>query len=245
MPRIAYFVPGPLSSSILGPRELDRRRSYLASLAFPETEVDVREATGGPESIESVAEECLAMPAILSAIPELESEGFDAVLIGCFDDPGLGGARELTRMPVIGPAQASCHLAAQLGDRFGILTVVEEVIPLLYRLMRSYGLQNHVTDIRAVDVPVLKLESQKKDVLDHLTLEGQAVLAAGADTLILGGMTLGFLDIAKSLEARLGVPVVDPVLASLKAAEGQLAMGARHSLRAYPPPRKKLVPVAV
>ncbi len=217
----------------------------MARLAFPGTEVDVREASGGPESIESAAEECLAMPAILAAIPTLEADGFDAVIIGCFDDPGLGAARELTRMPVIGPAQASCHLAAQLGDRFGILTVVDEVIPLLYRLMRTYGLENFVTDIRAVDVPVLKLRGQIKAVLDDLTLEGQAALNEGADTLILGCMTMGFLDIAKDLKARLGVPVVNPVLASLKAAECALAMNVRHSLRAYPPPRKELAPAAV
>jgi allantoin racemase len=217
----------------------------MSERTFPGTKVHVREAEGGPESIESVAEECLAMPAILSAIPALEADGFDAVIIGCFDDPGLSAAREITRIPIIGPAKASCHLAAALGDRFGILTVVDEVIPLLYRLMRTYGLQDFVTDIRAVDVPVLKLRRNKKAVLDDLTLEGQAAVKEGADTLVLGCMTMGFLDVAKDLETRLGVPVINPVLASLKAAESAVSMGAVHSMRAYPTPRKKLAAVPV
>ena len=37
--------------------------------------------------------------------------------------------------------------------------------------------------------------------------------------IVLGCMTMGFLDVARSLQERLHVPVVNPVLAGLKAAE--------------------------
>lgn len=243
--RIAYLVPGPLSSGPLGPSELVRRQEYLAERAFPGTEVEVREVTTGPASIESCVEECLALPEILGAIPELEADGFDAVIIGCFDDPGLAASRELTRIPVMGPAQASCHWAAQLGDRFAILTVVDEVIPLLRRLMRTYGLQNLTTDIRAVDVPVLELRHRTEAVLETLTVEGRTAMEGGADALILGCMTMGFLDVAEALERRLEIPVINPVLAGLKAAECAVSLGTTQSMRAYPAPRKGAMAVAV
>lgn len=238
--RVAYFAPGPLSATSLGPEELARRQSYLDNHTFEGTEVDVREASRGPSSLESAVEEVLAMPGIVQGVRDLEREGADAVIIGSFDDPGLAAARELVRIPVIGPAEASCHLAAQLGDRFGILTVVDEVIPLLRRLLRAYGLERLLGDIRAVHVPVLELRSRPAKVLASLTSEGERALEAGCDTLVLGGMTLGFLGVAGKLQERLGVPVIDPVLASLKMAETAVALQAVHSRRAYPSPRKEV-----
>lgn len=236
--RICYFIPGPLSRGPLGPEELDRRRAFLVEHAAASTETDVRDADSGPPSIESAAEESLAVPAILDAVPRLAEEGFDAVVIGCFGDPGLSAARELVDIPVVGPAQASAHLAAQLGNRFGILTVVDEVVPQLRRLMRYYGLEGLLADCRAVDVPVLELRDRRHEVLGTLERQGTASLEAGADALVLGCMTMGFLDVAADLGERLGAPVVNPVLAALKAAEATVACGLAPSRRAYPTPRK-------
>lgn len=236
--RIAYFVPGPLSRGVLGPTELDRRAAYLERHAAPGTTVSVRESPDGPASIESAVEEQRAVPGILNAMPGLEAEGFEAVIIGCFGDPGLAAARELVEIPVVGPAQSSGHLAAQLGERFAILTVVEEVVPALRRLMRAYGLETRLADVRAVDVPVLELRAREDEVLDGLARHGVASIEAGADTLVLGCMTMGFLDVARRLAERLGVPVVNPALAALAAAETLVATGLAPSRRAYPPPRK-------
>lgn len=238
--KILYFVPGPLSNSPFGPEELERRKAFLAERAFLGTEVEIREAERGPETIESCAEECFSLPEIMRAIPPLAEEGVDAAIIGCFDDPGLAGARELAEIPIIGPGLASCHWAAQLGDRFAIITVVDEVIPLLRRLMRIYGLGALVTDILAVEVPVLELKSQKEAVLDNLVVEGKAAIQRGADVIVLGCMTMGFLNVARALQDRLKVPVVNPVLAGLKAAESAVAMSISHSRRAYPTPRKRV-----
>ena len=188
--------------------------------------------------MESSAEEYLSVPGILRAAPELEAEGFDAVVIGCFGDPGLAPARELVSIPVIGPGQASALVAAQLGMRFGIITVVSEVIPAIRRQMRGYGLEGLVADIRAVDVPVLELRANREAVLDTMEVEACAALEQGADVLILGCMTMGFLDVARSLSERVGVPVVNPVYAALKCAETMVGSGLVHSSRAYPSPRK-------
>ncbi len=165
------------------------------------------------------------------------------MIIGCFGDPGLAPARELVDIPVIGPGQAGALAAAQLGQRFAIITVVDEVVPALHRQMRVYGLENFVADIRAVDVPVLELRERADEVLGTLELEAHAALQAGADTLVLGCMTMGFLDVARSLSQRLGVPVINPVLAALKAAESFAHAGLAPSKRAYPTPRKPIARV--
>ena len=236
--RIAYFIPGPLSRGPLGPAELERREEFLTERSFPGTEVVVQESASGPASIESTVEEALAVPGLIEAAPRLEREGFDALIIGCFGDPGLAAARELVGIPIVGPAQSSGHLAAQLGERFGVLTVVAEVVPSIRRMMRGYGLEGFLADVRAVDVPVLELRERADEVLATLEEEGDRALAAGADTLVLGCMTMGFLGVADALQDRLRIPVVNPVVASLKAAESAVASGLAPSARAYPTPRK-------
>ena len=237
---VTYFIPGPLSRGPLGFGELERRRAYLERHAAPGTTVAVEDSEEGPASIESSAEEALCVPSLLASAPRLESRGTNAIIVGCFGDPGLCAVREVTSIPVVGPGQASGHLAAQLGDRFAVLTVVDEVVPSVHRQFRGHGLERFVSEVRAVDVPVLELRSRRNEVLDTLDGEGHAAVANGADSIVLGCMTMGFLDVARDLQARLGVPVVNPVVAALKAAEGMVAAGLAPSVRAYPPPRKQL-----
>jgi allantoin racemase len=76
-------------------------------------------------------------------------------------------------------------------------------------------------------------------VLDKLEEVGRAALRDdGADLLVLGCMSMGFLGITDDLQKRLDVPVVNPVTAALKTAEAIVAMGLSHSKVAYPMPRK-------
>jgi len=236
--KLAYFLPGPLSRGPLGPEELVRREAYLNRHAFEGTVVEVRETSSGPSSIESSVEEALSVPGLIEAIPSLVDEGFDAVIVGCFGDPGLAAARELCEVPIVGPGQASGHLAAQLGDRFAVITVVVEVVPAIRRQMRLHGLEPVLSDVRAVDVPVLELRERADQVLATLENEARRLVAGGADALVLGCMTMGFLDVARTLQTRVGVPVVNPVLASLKLAETLASTGLSPSRRAFPAPRK-------
>ena len=87
-------------------------------------------------------------------------------------------------------------------------------------------------------MPVLELRERAEEVLEALESEARLALEAGADAFVLGCMTMGFLDVAKPLQARIGVPVVNPVLAALKTAESAIAMDVAHSRAAYPTPRK-------
>ena len=173
---VTYFIPGPMSRGPLGFGELDRRKAYLERQAAPGTVISVRESEEGPASIESAAEEYLAVPGLLAAAPVLESEGTNAIIVGCFGDPGLSAARELTGIPVVGPGQASGHLAAQLGSRFAVLTVVGEVVPAIRRQMRGHGLEGFLSEVRAVDVPVLELRERRDEVLGTLEHVGREVI---------------------------------------------------------------------
>ena len=242
---LTYFIPGPMSRGPLGRDELERRRTYLERHAAPGTAVSVRDWHRGPASIESSAEEYLSIPGLLEAAPLLEAEGTGAIIVGCFGDPGLSGAREVTSIPVVGPGQASAHLAAQLGSRFAVVTVVDEVVPAIRRQMRGHGLDGFLSDVLAVEVPVLELRSRRDEVVGELEAAARRAVCNGADALVLGCMTMGFLDVARDLQEHVGVPVVNPVLASLKLAETMMVAGLAPSVAAYPSPRKALEPATV
>ena len=62
----------------------------------------------------------------------------DAVLIGCFGDPGLMALRESSPVPVTGLAEASFIEAARHG-RFAIVTGGERWGPILQRLAQALG----------------------------------------------------------------------------------------------------------
>jgi allantoin racemase len=49
-------------------------------------------------------------------------------------------------------------------------------------------------------------------------------------------MSMAFLDVGGELQRRVGVPVVNPVVAALKTAEMTVLMGLAHSKLAYPQP---------
>jgi allantoin racemase len=237
--RVIYVVPGPMSRGPLGVTELDRRRSVLARAAFPGTEVEITDVPEGPHSIESAYEEYLSVPATLTAIRELERKGYDGAIIGCFGDPGVDAARELVRMPVVGPGEAAMLFAASLGHRFAVVTVLDSIVQPLRRLAWSTGVLDKLASVRSVNIPVLELYRDLERTFSRMVEVGRQCLDAdGADTLILGCMTMAFAERHLDLERALDVPVVSPAHAALKFLEGLVGAGLRHSKRAYPVPPK-------
>ena len=243
--RIVYVVPGPMSRGPLGCEELERRRTVLQRAAFPSTEVAVVDVPEGPVSIESAYEEYLSVPATMDAIRGLEARGADGAIVGCFGDPGVDAARELVRMPVVGPGEAAMLFAASLGHRFAVVTVLDSIIQPLRRLAWSTGVLEKLASVRSVDIPVLELYRDLDRTFGRMVEVGRRCIEDdGADTLILGCMTMAFAERHSDLGEALGVPVISPAHASLKLLEALVGAGLRHSKRAYPVPPKLAVPVA-
>ena len=231
--RILYLVPGPLSRG-RGVEELDRRRTILQSWAAPGVEVGIAENPDGPGSIESAYEEYLSIPGSLELAASLEAS-YDAMILGCFGDPGLDGFREILSVPMVGPCEASIHVAATLGHKLGIVTVLDSVVEPLRKLARIAGLESRVASVVSCDVPVLELHDGSYDAV----LDGcRKAIADGADTLVLGCMSMAFLGVAERLAEELGVPVLNPARTGLKLAELLVGSGVTHSKRAYPVPPK-------
>ena len=232
--RILYLVPGPLSRA-RGQAELDRRRDLLQSWAARGVAVGIAENPSGPGSIESGWEEYISVPGSFEVAAAAEADGYDAIILGCFGDPGLDGFREILSVPMVGPCEAAMHVACTLGHRFGIVTVLDSIVAPLHRLARIAGLDSRVASIVACDVPVLDLHAGS---YDSVLTACRTVVDGGADTIVLGCMSMAFLGVAEELSAELGVPVINPARTALKTAELLLGSGLTHSKRAFPVPPK-------
>lgn len=237
--RILYLIPGPMSQGALGPQELQRRQSILQKYAADGTHVSVRDTKEGPASIESAYEEYLSIPNALQEVQKAEGNGIDAMVMGCFGDPGLDAARELVKIPVVGPAEASMHVAAMLGHRFSVITVLENVAPLIRKIALLSGLESRLASVRCVNTPVLSLAHSRTDTIKQLVSAGRRAVEDGADSLILGCMSMAFLQLNEELQRELELPVVNPALTALKIAESLVAVNLSHSKKAFMAPPKE------
>ncbi len=218
----------------IGPKN---REAALQAFVGSGTTVEARPTGKGPRSIESMWEEYLSIPGLMEAVVELEQEGFDAVVSGCFGDPGIDGARELVSIPVLGTGATSMVVAANIGHRFSIVTVLENVVRPLENLALLTGVGPKLASVRQIGIPVLELNSDPEATFSRLIDVSRDVIEQDrADVLVLGCGTLSFR--AAELQDAVGVPVINPLQVTLKMAELLVSSGLSHSKRSYPVPQK-------
>jgi allantoin racemase len=237
--KIMYVVPGTMSKSELGADELERRRQILQAHAGKGIKVHITDIEHGPISIESAYEEYLSIPETITKVVAAEKQGYAGVILGCFGDPGLDAMREMVRFPVAGPGECSLHVASMLGRRFSIVTVLSSIVPAMEKMARVVGLDRQLASVRATDIPVLELASRFEKSINTMMKEAEKARDEdGADVIILGCMSMAFMGVADMMSERLGIPVVNPVLVSLKCLEALIFSQLTHSKRAYPFPPK-------
>jgi allantoin racemase len=216
---------------------------YLRAAAASGTQLEVVSLDWGPASIESRVDDDLAAPGILMSAIQAERQGAEAILISCMNDPGLTAARESVRIPVVGPAQASMHLAAMLSHRFSMITTGTNDIPVVEELVARYRMTDRLASVRAIDIPVLGLGTQAEATREAVVSVAEAaVLQDGAGAIILGCTLLA--DLAPQIRSDLSdrgidVPLINPILAALRLAETLVSLGLSHSSRSYAPPGDK------
>ena len=237
--KLIYLVSGPMGRTEAGQAELARRREYLQRHAAPDSDVDITDIPQGPGSIESMYEEYLSIPETVQRAHELQAEGWDGILLGCYGDPGLGALREIVDIPVVGAGQATALMASAVGRRYSVITVTDSVIGPLEETLRNSGGGDKLASVRAVNIPVLDLHHDRELAIEVTLEEGKKAIADDrADTLVVGCMSMGFLEIPEACQAELGVPFLNPARVQLKFLEAMLGAGISHSKRAYMTPPK-------
>ena len=237
---IVYLIPGNLSSTNYGVKEIKRREKLLKKWSEQPSEIRVFDVPKGGSSIESSYEEVASIIPAVDRLQELTNfEKIEGAIIGCFGDPGLDVFREMFKFPIIGPAQSTMHTACQLGHKFSLVTIFDSMISMGYKQVHEYGLSHHLASVRAINIPVLELLNDLDLTFNKLQKLGKQIVKEDrADCILFGCMTMSFAGLEKKLEKELEIPVLNAGRVALKTLESTLSMGLKHSEIAYPYPVK-------
>ena len=197
----------------------------------------------GTHCIESLVDEAYNAPFILEQVAKACKEGYDAIVIDCACDPILDAAREVSNVPVVGPRNASLHLALILGTRFSIITVQGDSLKRCMKAgVRKEGLEPFCASVRNLTLPVLDIAKRPADAQrELLELSRQAVEEDGADVIVLGCTALSHEIDLKPIMQKVGVPILDPFIVAIKMAQLLIESGLSHSKVAYPQPPLKAI----
>ncbi|WP_432667053.1 aspartate/glutamate racemase family protein [Wukongibacter baidiensis] len=209
---------------------------YLKKWVSKDTEISCTSLKEGPTSLESDIDTALAIPFIAEAVVEAEGEGFDGVLVSCFDDPGIRAIRELVNIPVIGAFDSSMSVCVHLLDNVTIISPSKVCIPSTQHKVNASIYRDFVKNIRSIDTAI-------EDIISGNALEklyNEVIEAAkmdGIEGIILG--CTGFYDLLEPLEAKLEENSIDtiaiePSKVAILELEQLVRLGIRHSKNTYP-----------
>ena len=227
--RIMVIAPGSMSTE-----EIRARQDYAASLCSSEIKVVPVE---GPPSLTDDATLGLLVPGVIKRTEEANREGYDAVVIHCFADIGVDGAKTVADIPVVGAAESVYRVASLLADRFGLITAREEYIPSFYRRARALGVIDRIVSIRSINIPILELRQRKEEVETRFIEEVKGSIKDGAEIILVGCLailpTLG-KGSANRLGEKLGIQIIDGTATALRVAEMLIQLNVSQSRLAFP-----------
>ncbi len=165
-----------------------------------------------------------------------EREGYDAVAISCFADPGLELARSLVDIPVVSSLETSLLMSCTIGRRPGLLTLDGAMVRLVERLVADYGFQGRLAGIDHLDPPLTEFDLDagfggSAALTERFRANARRLIARGADVLIPAEGVLNTLMVRNALEEVDGVPVLDSYGALLAMAETLVRLKRRAGLR--------------
>lgn len=201
----------------------DRLSDYVSRIARPGTRIDVV-GMNPPSRRHRTTEMRCAVDVVKNAI-RAERAGYDAFLLGHFQDSGLWDARSAVSIPVIGLGESAMLHACTLGRKIGLITIHPVHIPFHEDQVLRYGLQQRVVAVTAVNsspadyVKAFQSARAANAVGRHYAGRIRALVAQGIEVVVPAG-GLPSLLLADQLKLSAGNAVVlDGIFAAVRATE--------------------------
>jgi Asp/Glu/hydantoin racemase len=206
-----------------------RLQGLLDSVAGPGIRFEVHGLDPPDRFFHPLTEFRCAAQAIRQAL-EAERAGYDAFVIGHFQEPGLLEIRGAVDIPVIGLGEANMLTALTMGRRFGLITIDPVFIDWHERQVRTHGLDHRVAGVRAIhaDLPgfmrAFTDEAAYAAVRAEFVEQVRPLVAVGAEVVIPAG-GLPMLLFARECPFVVdGAVVLNGIATVAKAAEMALAL---------------------
>jgi Asp/Glu/hydantoin racemase len=242
--RILVINQSPRTEKSGPPYDVAEIEAQLNSYASPGTKVEIGfpdnfEGAGlidsiGSQSVLNGLHHMMEVPAIVRKIFWAAENGYDAVISSNTFDPGVDGGRLAVNIPVIGPLRTTMHAALTLADRVGVTVPLASHVPYTRRILRSYGLEQFVSDMRPIGVYV-DVQKRKAEIFDTTVKLINDMVAHGAEIILpLGGALIPYVVNPDDLAAATGVQVLNTKAVSIRFAETCVAFKMTQSAITYP-----------
>jgi allantoin racemase len=171
---------------------ITRLDEYLKSYADPHVVFEVHGISPPDRYLNPLTEFRCAAQVIRNAI-QAEQQGYDAFVIGHFQEPGLIECRTALEIPVIGLGEATMLYACTLGRTFGLVTINPVFIPWHRDQIIRLGLTERAIGVRAIDTQVatymqaFQEEKAYAQVKEQFCREVLPLVDEGAEVIIPAG----------------------------------------------------------
>lgn len=197
--------------------------AYLQGVAREGCTVDVK-GMDPPSRKSRITELRCGVEVVRNAV-RAEKEGYDAFIVGHFQDAALWEARAAVDIPVIGLGESSMLHACLLGRKIGLITIDPLFIPIHEEQIERYGLQHRVKEVVAVKSGSADYEKAFADPEFAKTVRQKYVdkilplAGRGVEVIIpAGGLPLMLLAEDKALDTG-GAIILNGLAVAVKAAE--------------------------
>ncbi len=210
---------------------IERLQAMLIRVAAPGMTFEVHGLDPPDHSFHALTEFRCAAQVIGNAIAA-EKAGYDAFVIGHFQEPGLIEIRGALDIPVIGLGEANLLAALGMGGRFGLVTIDPVFVPWHDRQVRMHGLGERYAGTKALkmDLPAfMKAFTDQKayaEVRADFVGQVRPLVEAGADVVIPAGGLPMLLFARESPFVIDDAPVLNGIAIVAKATEMALALRA-------------------
>lgn len=198
-------------------RQASRSDTTITALNPPDT----------PPAIQGPEDGAAALPGLFRLFDAevIAKGGYDACIIACFDDTGLMALRRRSPIPVVGIGEAAYHAAMLVGEEFSVVTTLGVSVPVIESNLKAYGFASRCIKVRASEVPVLQLETDREGSCETIAAEiARAMSEDEPDAVVLG--CAGMADLALELSDRFRLPVIDGVASAVALVEALRAANA-------------------
>lgn len=213
-----------------------RLSDYLNEIAAPGTEVVVRGISPPDRSFGRLSEFRCAILAVDNGIAA-EDAGYDAVVMGHFQDPGLYELKSAVSIPVVGAGESTLHVAAQLGRRIALVTLDDVFRAMHYEQGDLYGLGDRISHVAGLNADPSDFSAAfagdtaaKERMIEALCKVAEPMVAGGADVIVPAGVLPGLLVGSEYGLQISGAPVINCAAAALMSAEMMVRMRALNGL---------------
>ena len=192
--------------------------SYLNEIAAPGTSVHVEGMSPPDRDFGRLSELRCAIAAIDNGL-KAEDDGFDAYVMGHFQDPGLYELRSALQIPVVGAGEATLLAASQLGRRLGLVTIDKVFATYHYEQADRYGIGGLGCRPEDFAAAFDGDEAARRNMLADFAVCAQPLIDAGCDVLVPAGVLPGLL-LCSERDFKVGdAPVINCAAVALKSAE--------------------------